>query len=65
MAKVIPFETIVQQDLEVSHPNLWATVKGNFPDLGPAEWEKICSISLGLCPICRDSHIGCQCHNDE
>ena len=65
----MPFAYQVRQithyELQTDYPNLWETIKKEFPALTIYEWAKIGSLVLGTCGHCHDDKTGCQCWNDE
>lgn len=60
-----PVEQLTQYELEGEYPNLWDTIRKDFPDLSNDHWVKIASLVVGTCPHCHDAEIGCKCWNDE
>jgi hypothetical protein len=59
------FEIINLKELEENYPNLLETAKITFPNLHISDIVKMCSLVIGTCGSCRDSHSSCQCWNDE
>lgn len=56
---------IDHHELQCDYPNLWETIKTQFPELTIYEWAKIGSLVIGTCSFCHDNKTGCQCWNDE
>ena len=59
------FPETTQYELENNYPNLWETIRKEFPESTIEMRVKIGSLVIGTCGHCKDAESGCQCWNDD